>query len=85
MKKNPKAWGKYKGDKKVAILWQGNLIPENSKIYEICDVTSTSAAQRLLKAETGENYDIVRVDWNGEFYATDVEQRKVERLLKGVL
>jgi hypothetical protein len=85
MKKNPKAWGKYRGDKKIAILWQGNLIPENSKIYEVCDVISTSAAQRLLKTVTGQNYDIVRVEWNGDLYANDTEARKINRLLKEVL
>jgi hypothetical protein len=80
-----KCWGKYKGDKPVAILWNNCIIPENSKIVELYGTIGTSAAMRLLKSETSLNYDIVNVDYNGEFYAESHIADKVERLLRSII
>lgn len=79
--KSSRCWGKYKGEKPLALVWNGCVIPENANIFEVCDVSSTSAIQRMLKSETGNNYDIIRVDYNGEFEADRTELRKVTRLL----
>jgi hypothetical protein len=74
-------WGKHKGDKPVAIFFNGSVIPEDYKVLEVCDVASTSAVQRLLKSETGRNYDIIRVDYNGEFTTEPYIAKKIETYL----
>ncbi len=76
-----KPWGKYDGSKPVAIIWNGIVVSENYKTFEVSDSISTSAVGRALKADTGKDYIIVPVDLYGNFEATDYNAKKVVRLL----
>lgn len=71
----------YDGSKRVALYYNGNVIPENFEVFSVCDVMGTSAVQRELKLRTGLNYDVIPVNFEGEFeISAEYQLTKVKRL-----
>lgn len=82
--KNNKAWGNHKGEKPVAIFYNGLVVSEKYKPFLCSDVRGTSAISRALEAKTGQKHVVIPVDIYGNFEADDWDLPKVVRLLEAV-
>lgn len=72
---------KKKELKALAINYQGLLVTTDLKVFDSTYLSSTSACQRHLKEKTGKNFDIIPIDYNGDFTVDAHLLPKVTKLL----